>query len=211
MACRSQPCPYTQLQMPSGGWSPLCYWHRLMRVSMDAQIREADRRLTAVTDPHRVRVLEAEWPSGERWCSGCQNFVPLFYCTGSRCKACSARAARDGHRLRTYGQTPDDHAKLVRAQDGRCAICRNDQRIKAKATDHDHKTGAVRGLLCQRCNHDLLGAAFDSIKILLAAASYLANPPADGSWLDPEVYGDAIMTAFLATIEKLAVERRAAE
>jgi len=43
---------------------------------------------------------------------------------------------------------------------------------KRLCIDHDHNTGIVRGLLCDKCNH-LLGNATDSIKILLGAIKYL--------------------------------------
>jgi hypothetical protein len=37
----------------------------------------------------------------------------------------------------------------------------------------------VRGVICKRCNHDLLGAAHDDIEILKRAIAYLESPPAD--------------------------------
>ena len=41
------------------------------------------------------------------------------------------------------------------------------------AVDHDHTTNAVRGLLCSKCNHELLGAAHDSLELLERAVAYL--------------------------------------
>jgi hypothetical protein len=75
---------------------------------------------------------------------------------------------------------------VLALQGGVCAICRRGQQIKSLALDHDHKTGAPRGILCQRCNRELLGAAFDSVHILRAAVAYLERPPFGGEWIAPE-------------------------
>jgi len=50
-----------------------------------------------------------------------------------------------------------------------CEICGDNFAI---ATDHDHKTGKIRGRLCYRCNR-AMGAFQDSIKILSKAIKYL--------------------------------------
>jgi Recombination endonuclease VII len=163
-----------------------CYWHRISRTSITAQIREANKRLEAAQEPHRARVPELFWPKGERWCAGCQSYVPLWYCPGSRCKACTSKARHGQHVEKTYGIGPEAWNDLLKLQDGKCAICRKRQLDRTIATDHDHKTGDVRGLLCKRCNHDLLGAAFDSVNILRAAIHYLENPPTSGRWVAPE-------------------------
>jgi hypothetical protein len=197
-------CRYPKLVLPSGGRSTLCYWHRLARTSVDAQIRAAARRLDAATEPHRARVASGEWPDGERWCAGCQSFVPLFYARSSRCLGCAAKAGREGRRMSIYGLTPRRYDELVAVQDGRCAICRRRQTMRSIAVDHNHKTGDVRGLLCKRCNHDLLGGAYDSIRMILAAAIYLAVPPQSGDWIDPEEYGEVVMRAFLATVDDVS-------
>lgn len=179
-------CGRPKFTMPSGKLSPMCYWHRIARTPMNAQIREADKRLAAAREPHRKRVPEAFWPPLERWCAGCQAFVPLWYCTGSRCRACAARSRQAQHREKTYGLGQEGYDALNLLQGGKCAICRKRQLDRAIAVDHDHKTGAVRGLLCKRCNHDLLGAAFDSLAILEAAVRYLRTPPTGGNWVPPE-------------------------
>ena len=52
-----------------------------------------------------------------------------------------------------YGLTPDDVAKMSAAQGGVCAICSSPPKPgKALSVDHDHSTGRVRELLCNRCN-----------------------------------------------------------
>ncbi|HET9945169.1 MAG TPA: endonuclease VII domain-containing protein, partial [Actinomycetes bacterium] len=51
--------------------------------------------------------------------------------------------------MRTYGITEADVAAMLAAQHGVCAIC---QAADAAHIDHDHTTGAVRGMLCFRCN-----------------------------------------------------------
>jgi hypothetical protein len=78
-------------------------------------------------------------------------------------------------RIKThYGLTPDEHDRLFVKQDGRCAICDKDacELKKLFHVDHDHKTGKVRGLLCESCNH-LIGNALDNVNILLSAIDYL--------------------------------------
>lgn len=158
-----------------------CQWHVLASSSSDVQAAAARRRREFYLGIHlgpQARVPEAEWPAGERWCAGCQSFVPLWYCSGSQCKACKSMAAHAKRLEKTYGIDAAEYDRLYRLQGGRCAICRNESRSIRFAVDHDHQTGAVRGLLCKRCNHDLLGGGHDSIDLLWRAISYLMFPPA---------------------------------
>lgn len=69
---------------------------------------------------------------------------------------------RKKHRLRNYGITPERYAEMLRQQGMVCAICRKPETARGKtgetyqlAVDHDHTTGAVRGLLCRGCNTTL--------------------------------------------------------
>jgi hypothetical protein len=189
-------CGRPKLVLPSGKPSTMCYWHRIARTPIEAQVREAeDRRArnvnrrarnVLVNNTIRLRVPESQWPTGERWCAGCQSFVPLFYCTGSRCKACASRARAEARMETTYGVGPAEYDRLFEMQSGKCAICRKRQTDRRLAVDHDHKTGGVRGLLCKRCNHDLLGAAYDTVAILESAVAYLRAPPTSGHWTPPE-------------------------
>jgi hypothetical protein len=91
----------------------------------------------------------------------------------------ASKAQRRAYELkRTYGITLEQYELILTAQSGKCAICRCTPRTKKLAVDHDHKTKAIRGLLCSNCNHKLLGAAHDKVDILKNAIRYIENPPA---------------------------------
>jgi hypothetical protein len=70
-------------------------------------------------------------------------------------------------RIRKYNVTPEAFEIMLASQSGKCAVC---QKIMAPpCVDHNHSTGAVRGLLCQRCNRG--GGAFNDDPILLRLAA----------------------------------------
>lgn len=168
---------------PAAPGRQFCKWHILTRSSSDVQAAAAlDRREDALGHDfavYQAKVPKERWPDGERWCAGCQSFVPLFYCSGSRCKACASSAAHERRLETTYGITPEEYRRIFfDVQGGRCAVCRNQPRSIRFAVDHDHKTGEVRGILCKRCNHDLLGGGHDSVDTLWNAIEYLLFPPA---------------------------------
>lgn len=71
------------------------------------------------------------------------------------------RATDGGHRhswWAKYGLTVEEHKAMKDHQGGLCALCRIPP--KKFYIDHDHTTGNVRALLCQRCN--LAVAYFES-------------------------------------------------
>jgi hypothetical protein len=84
-------------------------------------------------------------------------------------------ADRAGHLMRKFNLTLEEYDQMLAAQDGGCAIC-GDAPDDGKTfhIDHDHGTGEVRGLLCQRCNH-ALGLFRESSDLLYAAAEYVAK------------------------------------
>lgn len=73
--------------------------------------------------------------------------------------------------LKEYGITQGDYDDLWIAQGGLCAICR-ERSPKTLHVDHCHKTGKVRGLLCNGCNFGI-GHLRDSVIILENAIRYL--------------------------------------
>lgn len=136
----------------------------------------------------RSKKILAAAPPETSWCAACQSFRDLvdFRKGATTCRPCSSSKAHAAAVEKTYGLTADGYAELLKLQGGKCAICRARPISKRLAVDHDHKTGAVRGLLCGRCNHDLMGNAWDSLAIASALWHYLNTPPAAGAWLPPE-------------------------
>ena len=154
----------------------------------------------------RYRASPPDVPEDQRWCGKCQQAKPLteFYKhTGSRggyqgvCKECSARnhkhwtqENRQKERFYTqrarlrdkYGITIEAYNDLLARQGGKCAICGQSEATihsghpRLMAVDHDHDTGAIRGLLCNNCNR-ALGLFGDSLTVLRRAVEYLSTSP----------------------------------
>lgn len=80
--------------------------------------------------------------------------------------------ARDSFYRRKFGITLGDYRAMETAQNGLCAICRQQDVNKRLAVDHCHSTGVVRGLLCEPCNLSI-GRMGDDPDRLEAAAQYI--------------------------------------
>lgn len=70
-----------------------------------------------------------------------------------------------------YGLTISQFDRLKRKTKGVCPICRSRQ---ATHVDHCHKTGLIRGVLCQKCNTGL-GMIGDSLPSARRAMQYLSR------------------------------------
>jgi hypothetical protein len=81
------------------------------------------------------------------------------------------------YRLRRYGLSIVEWEAMFNSQGRVCAICKRSKSggRRGWSTDHDHETGAVRGILCNNCNTGL-GLLGDNLAALLAAVSYLRKP-----------------------------------
>jgi hypothetical protein len=174
---------------PTSGARRRCATCLLRRAPIGDQVAAARARLALVPEElQKKRVHPSAWPPGTRWCAGCQSFRDLadFGKGATRCRPCASASAHAANIEKTYGLTAAEYDALLELQGGRCAICRRAPKSKRLAVDHSHSGGEVRGLLCGPCNHDLLGAGFDSLPKLEAAAFYLHRPPAAGAWAPPE-------------------------
>jgi hypothetical protein len=155
--------------------------------------RHEERRLAE----QRERYARSVDPTEIRRCPRCGEDKPRSEFSangkGGYCKPCRADYAReanqrkrDQRREEQYGYTSDDFDALRAKQGGGCAICGRTRVTNGRWTsehaddlhvDHDHVTGDVRGLLCNKCNVGL-GLFEDSPESLLRAIEYLKNPPA---------------------------------
>ena len=76
-----------------------------------------------------------------------------------------------------YGLTTVRFDEMLSAQNGKCAICgatAPNHHKKRLNVDHCHKTGAVRGLLCDACNR-AIGLLKDDPEIMKRAISYIQS------------------------------------
>ena len=73
-----------------------------------------------------------------------------------------------------FGLTIQDYDDMYIEQGGCCAICgvHQSETQKRLCIDHNHETGNVRGLLCDRCNTSI-GKFNDDINLLRNAIKYL--------------------------------------
>jgi len=166
----SRPCTFPDCENPKvpGRGSKLCQEHRAgARQRKLDSLRNATCSMPDCTDPK----ITSTNPAGR--------LRPFRYCEKHSTEA-PQRESRRVHqrkRERVYGVTHDEFLALLAAQDGVCAICGGTEESKRQRTlsvDHDHATGVVRGLLCNRCN-PMLGYARDDIAVLHAAIEYLSR------------------------------------
>jgi len=90
------------------------------------------------------------------------------------CISCKTEGRRSHHLKHSYGITEEHYLTMIDEQHGCCAICGSDDETISGhlCVDHDHQTGAVRGLLCSNCNTGL-GLLQDNPAILQSAIRYL--------------------------------------
>lgn len=88
----------------------------------------------------------------------------------------ATEAQRNTYLLRHYGLTIQQWNSILELQGGGCAGCGALGKTRSLHTDHDHKTGVVRGILCAACNAALRKLK-DSASTARNLAEYLETPP----------------------------------
>ena len=82
-------------------------------------------------------------------------------------------ADRKSYLKRKYGMTMEQYEAMLEAQGGGCFICGRPPRQDISLhVDHDHSTGAIRGILCFCCNNALADFQEDPM-LLRKAIGYL--------------------------------------
>ena len=80
--------------------------------------------------------------------------------------------------MKSYSITKNDYEVLLKQQNNKCKICGSEPPLVGKkkylCVDHDHKTGKIRGLLCDKCNRGI-GLLNDDYKIIQNALNYILN------------------------------------
>ena len=136
-----------------------------------AERGERGWRLTCGSEPCKAAVTASykKRQESERTCKSCgQSYVA----TGARqehCLTCVPDVASQTLMAR-YGVTYPELQAMREKQGNHCALCPR----PITAVDHDHITGRLRGLVCNRCN--LWLAALDDEDWLQRALAYVRQP-----------------------------------
>jgi hypothetical protein len=134
-------------------------------------LQQKHEKYMANPEPAKRRVREWQLNNPERYAA-----------SQRRWKESGAKAVSDrrSHLKRKFGLTPAEYEAKLAAQGGGCALCgREPGPGRQLDIDHDHTTGAVRGLICNTCNQGLGQFRDDPIRLAHAAA-YLLH------WESPE-------------------------
>jgi hypothetical protein len=87
----------------------------------------------------------------------------------SWCRACRSEYRSENCRGKFREVISDELLSNIKSTVTQCVICGDDGKL---VVDHDHKTGQIRGMLCNHCNRGL-GHFRDDPMILEFAAQYL--------------------------------------
>ena len=126
--------------------------------------------------------------AGNKWCHEHKGFAPTGDFAGGLgyCKECAPAYNRNQLLRHTFRVDGEWYIAKLAEQGGGCAICGATKPSRSGHTylpiDHDHHTGAVRGILCQLCNMSI--ARFENLPGWAElATAYLARyaSPSEGS------------------------------
>lgn len=138
-----------------------------------AELRDGTARLRQPAQCGTPAGYQKHLRIGEATCSSCKRAILL--------EAQRKRASKPGHHARisrrsnwrSQGIDPDEAEAALAVHNGFCDICgRTSPGRRSWHIDHDHVTGAVRGVLCSPCNQGL-GMFKDDAATVEKAFEYL--------------------------------------
>jgi hypothetical protein len=98
----------------------------------------------------------------------------------SWCRSCRNSYRNENCRGRFRDSIGDENLKELKRTTHECVICGSNEKL---VVDHDHKTGQIRGMLCNHCNRGL-GHFRDDPLLLEFAAVYLYASKDSPIWDD---------------------------
>jgi hypothetical protein len=129
--------------------------------------------------------ITRKWLQATKVCNRCQaeKSIGDFYSTNrGTCKRCCSIL----NTCRKLDITYENYIRFLERQHNTCAVCQKPF-DKIPCLDHDHKSGKLRGFVCQGCN--ILLGVLDKLanhgtinSLLLQAQVYRANPPLAKIW-----------------------------
>jgi len=96
----------------------------------------------------------------------------------SWCRACRRSYRNANNRGAFRDVISDENLADLKAAIKQCVICGREEKL---VVDHDHKTGKIRGMLCNHCNRGL-GHFRDDPTLLEFAAQYLYASADSPKW-----------------------------
>ena len=96
--------------------------------------------------------------------------------TNKKYREANSEALKDARYRREYGISRLDKERMYKEQNGLCGACYLPLpgNFDEAATDHNHVTKKIRGLLCSPCNTGI-GLLRENVAILLEAAEYIKS------------------------------------
>ena len=155
-----------------GGWSKLCLTCESLRPKTEFEVGdELCKHCRGLVN------AKQEKTTADKFCHRCVTLKPFteFYSSGSYCTDCMKELSQE-QTLKRYGITMPEYISLFDVQDGRCAICEEEETAVARSGEvkmlsfftSDH----AEGLLCDRCFKKMKPYKHDT-GWLLAAAGFL--------------------------------------
>lgn len=140
-------------------------------------------KLKITTDFHKNKSTD---DGLSQWCKKCNTAWRKEWYKKNRIKI--LRKAKENYKpnpekVRKYllksrhGLTIKQYDKILKSQNFRCGICGKHRKNEKRhfAVDHNHKTKKIRGLLCNFCNHKLLGRFKDDKKKIEGFIKYFSK------------------------------------